>query len=90
MIGLIRAARKDGTTEIWEIENQSPMIHPFHIHKVAFQILDRNGVPPPPEERRLKDTVRVHIAETVRVIARFEDFPDPETPYMYHCHILEQ
>ena len=80
---------KDGTTEIWVIENQSPMIHPFHIHKVAFQILDRNGVPPPPEERGLKDTVRVHIAETVRVIARFEDFPDPQTPYMYHCHILE-
>ncbi len=80
---------KDGTTEIWEIENQSPMIHPFHIHKVAFQILDRDGVPPPPEERGLKDTVRVHIGETVRVIARFADFPDPETPYMYHCHILE-
>ena len=80
---------KEGTTEIWEIENQSPMIHPFHIHKVAFQVLDRNGVPPPPDESGLKDTVRVHIAETVRVIARFADFPDPQTPYMYHCHILE-
>ncbi|MDP1931051.1 MAG: multicopper oxidase domain-containing protein [Gammaproteobacteria bacterium] len=80
---------QEGTTEIWELSNVSPMIHPFHVHKVHFQILDRNGVPPRPEEQGFKDTVRVHVAETVRIIARFDDFPDPETPYMYHCHILE-
>ena len=26
---------------------------------------------------------------TVRVIAEFADFADPDHPYMYHCHILE-
>lgn len=80
---------QEGATEIWELVNASPMIHPFHVHKVHFQILDRNGVPPGPEEQGFKDVVRVHVSETVRIIARFDDFPDPETPYMYHCHILE-
>jgi len=80
---------QEGAVEIWELRNVSPMIHPFHIHKVHFEILDRNGVPPPPEERGLKDTVRVHISETVRVIARFDRYPDPDHAYMYHCHILE-
>ncbi|MEQ8192912.1 MAG: multicopper oxidase domain-containing protein [Rhodospirillales bacterium] len=80
---------KLGDTEIWEIRNDSPMTHPFHIHDIQFQILDRNGKPPAPGERGLKDTVRVHGGETVRVIARFEDYADPDRPYMYHCHILE-
>ncbi|MEX2449622.1 MAG: multicopper oxidase domain-containing protein [Rhodospirillales bacterium] len=80
---------KLGDTEIWEIKNDSPMTHPFHIHDIQFQILDRNGNPPAPGERGLKDTVRVHGGETVRVIARFEDYADPDHPYMYHCHILE-
>ncbi len=46
-------------------------------------------MPPPPEERGLKDTVRVLSGETVRVILRFEHYRDPDTPYMYHCHMLE-
>jgi blue copper oxidase len=75
--------------EIWELYNSSPMTHPIHIHNIHFQILDRNGSPPPPEERGLKDTIRVRPRETVRLIMRFEHYTDPETPYMYHCHMLE-
>ena len=26
---------------------------------------------------------------TVRVIARFEDYADPDVPYMFHCHVLQ-
>ena len=26
---------------------------------------------------------------TVKIIARFSDFVDPDKPYMFHCHILE-
>ncbi len=78
-----------GTTEIWEIDNQTPMIHPFHIHKVHFQILDRNGEPPLPSERGFKDTVNVPALGYVRVIARFTGPGDPLMPYMFHCHILE-
>ncbi|MCF6198603.1 MAG: multicopper oxidase domain-containing protein [Hyphomicrobiaceae bacterium] len=80
---------KLGATEIWEISNNSPMAHPFHIHDIQFRILDRDGKPPRGQETGLKDTVLVGGGETVRVIAKFEDFADPQRPYMYHCHILE-
>ncbi len=80
---------KLGDTEIWQIENTSPLPHPFHIHDIQFLILDRNGQPPAPGEQGMKDTVTLQGGEVVRVIARFEDYADPERPYMYHCHILE-
>ena len=75
--------------EIWEIGNTSPIPHPFHIHDIQFQILDRNGRQPHPGERGLKDTVLVNPGEIVRVIAKFSEYSDPKNPYMYHCHILE-
>ncbi|EMD83346.1 FtsP/CotA-like multicopper oxidase with cupredoxin domain [Pacificimonas flava] len=75
--------------EIWQIENASMMAHPFHIHDVQFRILDRDGKPPPAGEQGLKDTVVVNSRESVRLLLRFEDYADPDLPYMYHCHILE-
>lgn len=78
-----------GTTEIWELTNDSPMSHPFHVHHGQFQILDRDGNPPPANEMGWKDTVKVRSGERVRIMMRFEDFADSERPYMYHCHILE-
>jgi bilirubin oxidase len=78
-----------GSIEIWEIQNRTPLTHPFHIHDVQFRVLDRNGAPPQPHEQGLKDTVLVDPDSTVRVIAEFADFADPHHPYMYHCHILE-
>lgn len=78
-----------GSIEIWRIRNTSPLAHPFHIHGIQFRILDRNGRPPLPHERGLKDTVLVDPDSTVRVITEFSDFADPKRPYMYHCHILE-
>jgi len=75
--------------EIWEITNNSPMAHPFHVHDIQFLILTRNSSPPPENERGWKDVVLVRPQETVRFIAHFSEFADPNTPYMYHCHILE-
>ena len=75
--------------EIWEIRNPSVLAHPFHIHDVQFQILDRNGKPPGAGETGFKDTVLVAPNETVRLVMRFEYHSDPELAYMYHCHILE-
>ncbi len=77
-----------GDLEIWEISNETMVAHPFHIHDISFYILDRDGGAPPPEEQGWKDTVLVTAGETVRVIARYDDFSDPVVPYMYHCHIL--
>lgn len=77
------------TTEIWEIENASWMPHPFHIHDVQFRIIDRNGRPPPLHEVGFKDTLLLLPRERVRLLLSFKDYADPDTPYMYHCHILE-
>jgi FtsP/CotA-like multicopper oxidase with cupredoxin domain len=78
-----------GDIETWEITNRSSMAHPFHIHNVQFRIHARNGVTPPPNERSLKDTVLVNPGESVLLAMRFSDYTDSDTPYMYHCHILE-
>ena len=80
---------KLNTTEIWEVNNTSPMMHPFHIHNGQFQLLDRNGNPPPANEMGWKDTVKIGSGETVRLIMRFTDYTDESNPYMFHCHILE-
>ncbi len=74
--------------EIWTITNTTNIAHPFHIHDIQFYILDKDGVAPPMNERGLKDVVLVEGNQTVRFITKFEDFADPEVPYMYHCHIL--
>jgi FtsP/CotA-like multicopper oxidase with cupredoxin domain len=79
---------KLGSTEVWNLINRSGDTHAFHVHDIQFQILDRNGTTPPANEAGLKDTVMVSPRETVRIIMRFTDFADPNTPYMYHCHIL--
>lgn len=77
-----------GDVEIWEIENTTNLAHPFHIHDVQFYILDRNGEMPGEHHSGKKDTVLVDAGETVRFITKFEDFANPDIPYMYHCHIL--
>ncbi|MEZ6073897.1 MAG: multicopper oxidase domain-containing protein [Pirellulales bacterium] len=80
-----------GTTEIWEITNSTIDSHPIHLHLVQFQVLDRvsrdvGEIPLEDYELGWKDTVMVNRRETVRVIAKFEDF---EGLYVWHCHILE-
>ena len=80
---------KVGDTEIWELTNNSPIYHPFHIHGVQFLVLDRDGREPPAYEQGWKDTVMVLPEETVRVIMQFKEYSDSTLPYMFHCHILE-
>ena len=87
-----------GTTEIWAWVNRSPILHPMHMHLVAFQVLDRQPidpvtglpagprVPPAANELGWKDTVQAPPSTVTRVIARFEDYAGF---YPYHCHILE-
>ena len=79
-----------GSTEIWEISNQSSHMmtlpHSMHLHDVQFQILERNGKKPSPLESGRKDTVLLMPGEQVKIISRFEDYTGI---YMYHCHMLE-
>ena len=76
-----------GNTEIWEIRSNSIFGHPFHIHDVEFNILSINGAAPPAAQAGWKDVVFIPGNQTVRFIAKFEDFADPLHPFMYHCHI---
>ncbi len=74
-------------TEIWEIKSTSVFGHPFHIHDVEFNILTINGTPPPPAQAGWKDVVFIPRQQTVRFIAKFDDYADALHPFMYHCHI---
>ena len=78
-----------GSTEVWEITNQHSQPHNFHPHLVQFAVLTVDGDRPPPALRGWKDTVYVPPDTTVRVVARFEDYADPDVPYMFHCHVLQ-
>ncbi len=80
---------KLGSTEIWTVANDGMMGHPFHVHGTSFQILSRDGAPPPAHESGWKDVVLVRSGETVHLIARFDQPAGDDHPYMYHCHILE-
>jgi spore coat protein A len=82
-----------GSTEIWELENDTMHTHPIHLHLVEFEVLERErhddphgSRPPLPNERGGKDVVRVNPGETVRIAAQFGDFAGR---YPFHCHILE-
>jgi FtsP/CotA-like multicopper oxidase with cupredoxin domain len=70
-----------GTTEIWSIENDAEMDHPFHLHGTFFQLLDG----PMAALGGNKDTLIVPQKTTLRVAVTF----DAPGDWMYHCHILE-
>lgn len=86
-----------GAKEVWTINNQSPVAHPFHIHKIFFRVLDiRDSMNNLVDLRKYglngpKDDAMVLPGWKLRFMAKFDDFPSPINPhecYMYHCHIL--
>ena len=92
------------TKESWKIVNNTPKSHPFHIHKVQFQITEYHGKYGagndsmdftfsnlPPEMVGYKDVQLLREYASMTFEARFDSFPGPLLPemgYMYHCHIL--
>lgn len=95
---------KLGATEIWEIANTLPDRHPFHIHLVNFQVLDRipfdqaqydkdgsivkSGPPQLPELFEM-GWKDVVRAEPGMVTRIIMKFGPYTGHYLYHCHILE-
>ncbi|MBT2367850.1 multicopper oxidase domain-containing protein [Streptomyces sp. ISL-10] len=77
-----------GTTETWVLRNDDGMPHNFHVHDVQFRVLEVDGRQPPPHLRGPKDTVFVPGNRSVKIAVRFTGPADPDTPYMYHCHLL--
>jgi FtsP/CotA-like multicopper oxidase with cupredoxin domain len=72
-----------GTTEVWELINLGSHEHPFHLHGMPFQVLDRSGVAEP--TLGWKDTVRVDPYGTTRIAVRY----DEPGMWMFHCTIPE-
>lgn len=75
------------TTETWTLHNRTLVAHPFHIHDIQFNVVEK-GRPLMPSERGWKDVVLVLPGDSVTFVTKFETFADPITPYMYHCHLL--
>lgn len=92
------------TKESWKIVNNTNKSHPFHIHKVQFQVTEYHGkygagndsmdftfATLPPEMVGYKDVQLLREYATMTFVARFDSFPSPlqsDQGYMYHCHIL--
>lgn len=83
----IDATARVGDVERWEVVNPTGMDHPFHVHGIQFQVIERvrGGVTEPAPYLAWKDTVNVARGETVRFNVR----QDQAGLRMYHCHILE-
>ncbi|MFG2036531.1 multicopper oxidase domain-containing protein [Dactylosporangium sp. NPDC048998] len=56
---------------------------------MRFQVLSVNGAGPPPELGGWKDTIFLEPKQRYSIIARFADYADPTTAYMFHCHVLK-
>ena len=69
--------------EVWEIQGSGNWAHPVHIHFEEFQILSRNGVAPPAQEKGRKDVIYLRPGEKVRIFMRFRDF---HGRFVMHCH----
>ena len=78
-----------GKTEVWTLTNSTMMAHPFHVHGLSFYVVSVNGAAPPANLKGRKDVVTVPPMQgQVKIVVCFDDFADPDMPYMYHCHIL--
>ncbi|WP_214467227.1 multicopper oxidase family protein [Microbacterium flavescens] len=76
------------TSEVWSVRNENPLPHSFHVHDTQFRVLSVDGREPPPRLSGWKDTIALEQDREYRLLVRFEDYADPTTPYMYHCHLL--
>ncbi|MEV6432289.1 multicopper oxidase domain-containing protein [Nocardia sp. NPDC051463] len=77
-----------GTTETWIVHNNDGMPHNFHVHDVQYRVLELDGAPPPAALTGPKDTVFLPPDATAKLAMRFDGPADPNSPYMYHCHLL--
>jgi blue copper oxidase len=77
-----------GDTEVWELVNTDRHPHGFHVHDKHFQVLSVNDERPGPELGGWKDTVLLRPQDTVRLALQVGSHTDPQTPYMFHCHML--
>jgi len=93
-----------GTTEVWDLVNPLIATHPFHIHMVQFQVLDRRLFDASAYIKTGKITYLADAVppapnemgwkDTVRALPQMVTriiirFGPYPGYYVYHCHILE-
>ena len=79
---------RTGATERWTVRNDGGMPHSFHLHGTSFAVASVDGDAPPERLAGWKDTVLVPPEGTLELLVRFDGAGDPDTPYMFHCHLL--
>lgn len=77
-----------GSVEVWDIRNASHQPHNWHVHGMRFRVLPVDAAALPAYHQGWKDTVYIPPGGRVRLAIEFVDFPDPHTPFMFHCHLL--
>jgi spore coat protein A, manganese oxidase len=75
-----------GTTETWELRNETKVAHLIHLHHTDWYMLSRNGKPPPPWENCLKETFFLDPGDRVVVAGHFSDYTGK---YVIHCHMID-
>lgn len=78
---------KTGVIHDFIVTNRSHMDHPFHIHGVQFEVIERKigNIKQKKDFRALQDTINLRPNETARLRMK-QDFRGIR---MFHCHILE-
>jgi FtsP/CotA-like multicopper oxidase with cupredoxin domain len=92
-----------GATEIWEIYNTTADAHPMHIHEIAFEVVDREGLVLNGEEVAQPIQLDGNITAPQAWETGFKDtviaYPGQVTrvraqfntpgQFVWHCHIVE-
>jgi len=93
-----------GTVEIWSFVNRTEDVHPFHLHAVRFQLLDRIAYdqlafersrtiraagPPPPLDPEEQGWKDTIRAYPASVTRIIVPFESNAGRYVWHCHVLE-
>lgn len=58
--------------------------HPMHLHGINFRIVAYDGVPLPPEQQIVRNTVPVNPGELIDI----EFIADNPGVWVFHCHVL--
>jgi FtsP/CotA-like multicopper oxidase with cupredoxin domain len=82
----VDATPKLGTTETWELRNETAVTHTIHLHHTDWYMLSRNGRPPAADEDCLKETFLLAPKDRVVIAGHFSDYAGK---YVIHCHMLD-
>jgi FtsP/CotA-like multicopper oxidase with cupredoxin domain len=77
-------AVKKGERVRVRLANVGQFTHPMHLHGMNFKIVAYDGVPLPPEQQIVRNTVPVNPGELVDI----EFVADNVGTWMFHCHVL--